>query len=243
MMESWRSWASGRPLWLPLALWALTLLIVYPLGWSGMTSPLAPSDDGQAIAVWSFVPFFSGALALYGIVPRADWIDLQAVTHPHRRDTVAAAVLITAFAGVAPLVGWLWTWYRPHSWFMPDALDLFPFEIFALGGLQTAAVLGATCAMVGLLGRTLGPIAGFACYLGLLTIQGYRLSPALIPRLPDEHPPLSFAGAALTVTIGLAAFRLTRSGTQPVTRRQAASRTRMRSHSSQRNTSSAAAAW
>lgn len=211
-----RSWASGRRLGLSLTLWAAALLIVYFRGWPGMLGPWAPENDEYAASLWTFVPFATGAMALWGILPRADWIDLQAVTHPHRRDAIAAAVVIAAFAGIQALTGWLYNLDDRFSWFMPEALVVFPVEIYLLGALQTAALLAATCGMVGLLGRTLGPIAGFACYLGLLIIQGYRLAPALIPRLGDDHSPLSYAGAALTVILGLAAFRFTRSGAQPM---------------------------
>ncbi|MGC3952910.1 MAG: hypothetical protein QM804_01425 [Propionicimonas sp.] len=217
--RDWRVWASGRRLGLSLALWLAALLIVYFRGWPGMLGPWAPSNDEYAASLWTFVPFATGAMALWGILPRADWIDLQAVTHPHRRDTMAAAVVIAAFAGIQALVGWLYNLDDRLTWFIPEALIVFPVEIYLLGALQTAALLGASCGMVGLLGRTLGPIAGFACYLGLLLIQGYRLAPALIPRLGDDHSPWSYTGAALTVVLGLAAFRLTRSGTQPGSRR------------------------
>lgn len=215
-LRDWRSWAAGRRLGLTLTLWVAALLVVYFRGWPGMIGPWAPENDQYAASLWTFVPFATGAMALWGILPRTDWIDLQAVTHPHRRDTIAATVVIAAFAGTQALVGWLYNLDDRFTWFVPEALVVFPVEIYLLGALQTAALLGAVCGMVGLLGRTLGPIGGFACYVGLLTIQGYRLAPALIPRLGDERSPASFAGALLTVVLGLTAFRLSRSGTRPV---------------------------
>lgn len=200
---------------MPLALWVAALLIVYFRGWPGMLGPWAPENDEYAASLWTFVPFATGAMALWGILPRAAWIDLQAVTHPHRRDTMAAAVLIAAFAGTQALVGWLYNLDDRFTWFVPEALEVFPVEIYLLGALQTAALLGATCGMVGLLGRTLGPVAGFGCYAALLIIQGYRLAPALIPRLGDERSAVSYLGATFSVVIGLTVFRLSRSGTRP----------------------------
>jgi hypothetical protein len=214
-LQDWRGWAAGRRLGRSLTLWVAALLIVHFHGWPGMTGPWAPANDEYAASLWTFVPFAAGAMALWGILPQADWIDLQAVTYPHRRDSMAAGVVIVAFAGIQALVGWLYHLDDRLTWFLPEALEVFPVEIYLLGALQTAALLGATCGMVGLLGRTLGPIAGFACYLGLLIIQGYRLAPALIPRLGDEHSAVSYLGATLTVIIGLTVFRLSRSGTRP----------------------------
>lgn len=212
----WRAWASGRRLGLSLALWIAALLIVYFRGWPGMLGPWAPENDQYAASLWTFVPFVAGAMALWGILPRADWIDLQAVTHPHRRDAIAAAVVMAAFAGIQALTGWLYNLDDRFSWFMPEALVVFPVEIYLLGALQTATLLGATCGMIGLFGRTLGPIAGFACYAGLLIIQGYRLAPWLIPRLADERTPASYLGAVLTVALGLTAFRVRHSGARPL---------------------------
>lgn len=215
-MAGWRGWASGRRLWLPAVLWPIAVVVVYTRWWLGTAGPWAPPDDPYGPSLRSLAPFLGGTLALYGVLPGVDWVDLQAVTHPQRRDTIAVGVVIAAFAGIAPLVRHLYDLSDIQTLFIPEVIEAAPFRDFLVSGLHTAAVLGATCAAVGIFGRVFGPIAGLACYLGMLTIQGYRLAPALIPRLPDPHPPLAIAGALLTVVVGLACFRLTRSGTRPL---------------------------
>jgi len=101
-----------------------------------MIGPWAPENDQYAASLWTFVPFATGAMALWGTLSRADWIDLQAVTHPHRRDTIAATVVIAAFAGTQALVGWLYNLDDRFTWFVPEALVVFPVEIYLLGALR-----------------------------------------------------------------------------------------------------------
>lgn len=216
MTAGWRGWASGRQLWLPVAMWLLALVVVYTRWWNVMEGPWSPSDDIYGPSLRSFAPFLGGAIALYGILPAADWIDLQAVTRPHLRDALAAGAVVGAFAGIPPLVRWLYDLNDLYILFVPEAIQVNSFRAFLLSGIEVAAVLGATCAMLGLSGRLFGPMMGLVCYAGLITIQGYRLAPALIPRLSDPHSALSVTGAFLTVAFGLAVFRLTRSGTQPL---------------------------
>lgn len=215
-MQNWRGWASGRQLWLPVVAWVLALMVVYVRWWGIMTGPWSPYDDLYGPSPRGFVPFLGGAVALYGILPRADWIDLQAVARPQRRDTIVAALVVGAFGAIPPLVRWLITLSNFYTWFKPENIQLNSVSAFALTGLEVAAVLGATCGMVGLVGRRFGPIAGLVCYAGLITIQGYRLAPVLIPRLGDPHSSWSYLGVLLTVVLGLTAFRLSRSGTRPV---------------------------
>ncbi|MGC3952909.1 MAG: hypothetical protein QM804_01420 [Propionicimonas sp.] len=217
-MSGWRGWASGRRPWLPAVAWVLALVVVCVRWWGVMTGPWSPYDDLYGPSLRGFAPFLGGAVALYGVLPRADWIDLQAVVSPQGRDTVAAAAVVVTFAAIPSLVRWLFTVSDFHTWFAPENVQLNSARAFALTGLEVAAVLGATCGMVGLVGRRFGPIAGLVCYAGLITIQGYRLAPALIPRLGDPHSPWSYLGALLTVVLGLTAFRLSRSGTRPVIR-------------------------
>ena len=215
LAQGWRGWASGRQLWLPVLAWVLALVVVYVRWWGIMTGPWSPHDDLYGPSPRGFAPFLGGAVALYGILPRADWIDLQAVARPQRRDAVAAALVVGAFGAIPSLVRWLFTLSDFYTWFKPENIQLNSVCAFALTGLEVAVVLGATCGMVGLFGRRFGPMAGLVCYFGLITIKGYRLAPTLIPRLGDDHSAVSYVGALLTTILGLAAFRLTRSGTQP----------------------------
>ncbi|MEA5053611.1 MAG: hypothetical protein VB093_09240 [Propionicimonas sp.] len=194
------------------------MALVYLRWWLGTAGPWAPPDDEYGPSLRSFAPFVGGLVAIYGVLPAMDWIDLQAVTHPQRRDTLAVGVVLVAFAGVAPLVRWFYEVSDLHRLFIPEVIQLAPARDFLVSGLHTAAVLGASCAMVALLGRRLGPAAGLVCYLGMLTVQGYRLAPGLIPRLGDPQSVVSVIAALLTALLGLVAFRLSRSGARPLIR-------------------------
>lgn len=216
-MTGWRGWASGRRPWLVGVLWLLALLGVYLWWWVAGIWPWSPWEDEYGIFVISAVPTLAGAIALYGVLPGMDWIDLQAVTHPHGRDTLAAGVIVVAFAGIPPLVSWLFEATDLYLRFVSETrLPPPPTGWFWIWGLEVGAVLGASCAMVGLLGRLLGPLTALMSLSALLTIQGERLAPDLIPRVNEPHSALSLGGAALTVALGLAAFRVSRSGVRPL---------------------------
>lgn len=220
-----KGWASGRRLWLAGGLWVLTFLSVYLWWWQGAQWPWAPFEDQYGIYVVGTAPAVGGAMAIYGLLPGVDWIDLQAVTHPQRRDVIAAGLLVIGFAAIPPLVRWLFTlstWYlrfvpepfQPANPASPDAPA--PFHFFWDYGFGVATSLGATLALTGAIGRLLGPLTGILCYAGLLTIQSRRLAPGLIPRLDAPQTALSLTGGLLTVALGLAAFRLSRSGARPL---------------------------
>ncbi|MEA5116017.1 MAG: hypothetical protein VB036_00195 [Propionicimonas sp.] len=224
MMHRLRGWASGRQLWLPAGLWGLSLVAVYLGWWAGSDGPWAPFSDPYYTRVMSFVPSLAGAAALYGILPQLTWIDRQAVSHPQRWDTVAAGGVITSFAALPPLVRWLFALNPFYARFVPENLlpdpsaldEAAPFHYFWFLMVETAAVLGATCVMIGLLGRLFGPLAGIGCYLALLVSQGYRLAPGLVPRLDQPHSVVSVLVALLAVVLGLVAFRSSRSGASPL---------------------------
>lgn len=210
-------WASGRRPRLVAGMWVLAFALVYLWWWVAGIWPGSPWEDNYGIFLISAAPTLAGAMALYGILPGIDWVDQQAVTHPQRRDTVAAGVIAVVFAGIPPLARWLFDVTTLYLRFVSETrLPPPDARYFWMWGLETGVVLAATCGMVGLLGRLLGPLMGLACFAALLTIQGYRLAPELIPRVDGPHSALAFAGALLTVAIGLAAFRLSRSGTRPL---------------------------
>lgn len=220
-MTGWRGWASGRRLWLTGGLWLLALLSTYAWWWMRADWPWTPFDDKYSTVIAGIVPTLSGAIALYGILPGLDWVDLQAVTRPQLRDTAAATLIVVAFAALPPLIRWLLTLDAFYLRFVPENILAEPespqwvAQFWGLG-LETGFVIGATCLMTGLLGRLLGPLMGIVCYSGLLTIQGYRLMPLTFPRLGDVRSGLSLVAAALVVVLGLAAFRLSRSGARPL---------------------------
>lgn len=225
-VQHWSGWALGRRPRLVAGVWALTLVVVYMWWWMAAGGPWAPFDDQYGIFTVALVPTLAGIIAFYGILPRLDWVDLQAVMRPQRRDTIAAGVLVLAFAGIPPLVRWAFTLNPVFLVFVPaeripgpEYLDsAAPFDYFWIFGLGVGAVLGATLMMISLFGRLIGPLAGVVCYAGLVTIQGYRLAPELIPRVDQPHSPLAIAAAILTTIIGLTAFRLSHSGARPLIR-------------------------
>ncbi|MCW5952315.1 MAG: hypothetical protein KIT69_08665 [Propionibacteriaceae bacterium] len=224
-LQSWRGWASGRQLRLTGGLWALAFVGVYVWWWRAVDWPWASFGDSYSINVVGVVPALAGAMAIYGVLPGADWIDLQAVTHPQRRDTIAAGLLVVAFSAIPPLVRWLFTLSDFYLNFVsegalagwmatPDAP--VPFHYFWDFGLGVGITLGATLLLVGVVGRPLGPLTGVLCYSGLLTLQSWRLAPGLIPRLDEPRTALSLTTGLLTVVIGLTVFRLSRSGARPL---------------------------
>jgi hypothetical protein len=228
-MAGWRGWAKGRSLWLPFSAWVAALVAVYTRWWVSSDGPWAPFEDPHYISALQFVPILAGLVAFYGILPRMDWIDAQAITGPYRRDVTAAVMLIAAFAAISPLMRVLfdlnsfYTNFVPENFRVADPTRLdedLPFFWFVESGIVVAAVLGCTCLMVSLIGRTLGPISGLLCYAAILVIQGYRLAPALFPRIDQLTLPITaYATAALTIVLGLAAFRLSKSGTAPLSNR------------------------
>ncbi len=214
-----KGWASGRRPWLVAALWALAFVLVYLWWWVAGIWPGSPWEDTYGIFMISAAPTLAGAMALFGILPGVDWVDQQAVAHPQRRDTVAAGVIAVTFGAIPPLARWLFDVTTLYLRFVSETrLPPPDARYFWMWGLETSVVLAVTCGMVGLLGRLLGPLMGLACFAALLTIQGYRVAPELIPRVGEQYSLVSYVGALLTITLGLGAFRLSRSGTRPLMR-------------------------
>lgn len=224
MITGWRGWVYGRRLWLPAVLWVLAVAVVYVWWWVRADWPWTPDDDRYSTVIVGIIPALTGALALYGVLPGQDWVDLQAVTHPQRRDTLAAGLIIVAFAALPPLVRWLFTLNTFYLRFVPgdilsDPLALegvAPLYLFWGLAFETGIVIGATCLVTGVVGRLLGPLMGIVCYSSLLTIQGYRMMPFAFPRLGDDRSELSLVTGTLVVAIGLMAFRVSRSGARPL---------------------------
>lgn len=224
-MIGWRGWASGRRPWQVGALWVAAFVTVYVWWWRAADWPWAPFSDSYSINVVGVVPALAGAMAIYGVLPGADWIDLQAVTHPQRRDTVAAGLLVVAFSAIPPLVRWLFTLGDFYLNFVSeDALwgweaspvELVPFHYFWDFGFGVGMTLGATLLLVGAFGRLFGPLTGILCYSLLLTVQSWRLAPSLFPRGDEPQTALSLTTGLLTMLLGLTVFRLSRSGTRPL---------------------------
>lgn len=220
MISGWRGWASGRRVWLTVGAWVVCLALVYMWWWVGTDGPWAPFEDAYYARLWSFGPVIAGSVAIYGILPGLDWVDLQAVTHPHRRDAVAAGVLVAAFALIPPLARWLFGLGNFYANFIPsdrlpdpNALDdIVPASVFWLVAVEVATVLGATLLLTAAVGRLIGPLTGPVCHLALLTVMGYRLAPAWFPRLDEAQGWLPVVAGVTVMAIGIAAFRLSRSG-------------------------------
>lgn len=224
-MTGWRGWASGRQLWLAVGLWVAAAGSVYLWWWGVADWPWAPWGDSYSINAVGAVPALAGAMAIYGVLPGADWIDLQAVTRPQLRDTIAAGLLVVAFAAIPPLTRWLFTLGDFYLTFLPkDRLfswgaspdELVPSHYFWYFGFGVGMTLGATLLLVGTFGRLFGPLTGILCYSLLLTVQSWRLAPSLFPRGDEPQTTLSLTTGLLTVVVGLIVFRLSRSGTRPL---------------------------
>jgi hypothetical protein len=227
MIAGWTAWARGRVLWLPVAAWLVALVLVYTQWWQYMGVP-SPHADEYLITLLEIAPVMAGLVAIYGILPRMDWIDAQAVTHPQRRDLTAAAVLVGAFALIPPLVRWLFSLHPFYTVFVlpessaADPANLgraLPYSIIWPYVVFIAGVLGFALLATGFLGRTCGPILGLLGYFAVLCVQGYRLAPALIPRVLDRTetgefvmPPTGAIVPIATLIVGLAVFRLSESG-------------------------------
>jgi len=234
MTAAWAGWAKGRILWLPAAGWLAALGVVYTQWWQGLDGSWAPHDDSYFVTVMEIAPVLAGLIGIWGILPRMDWVDAQATTHPQRRDTIAATILAAAFALIPPLTRWLFTLNAAYTAFIPpdytiadpaQLADALPTAVVWQLVPHIAGVLGLAILLTSILGRTFGPIAGLAGYIGILFIQGYRLAPALLPRMFDRTAPDAWVtpatGTILPSAIliaALAAFRLTHSGTTHPTR-------------------------
>lgn len=223
-MTGWRGWASGRQPWLTVGLWLAAVGSVYLWWWGRADWPWVPWGDPYSINAVGAIPALAGAMAIYGVLPGADWIDLQAVTRPQLRDTITTGLLVVAFAAIPPLARWLFTLGDLYLTFLPEdrvfswqvGADVLPFPHFWAFGLGVGTALGATLLLVGVFGRLLGPLTGILCYSALLTIQSWRFAPTLIPRVYEPHTALSLSAGLLTVVLGLVGFRLSRSGTRPL---------------------------
>lgn len=218
-------WAGGRLSWLPASAWLLTVLVVYALWWVGGSGPWSPFEDQHYVWMNVLAPVVAGSIAAYGILPRVDWVDQQAVTRPQWRDTVALALLLVAFSVVPLLARWLLSLGDAYLFFAPEGTQssvqfLDPNFVAASWrySLDVATVLAAMCLLVAVVGRRLGPLTGPACLLALLYMQGYRLAPAWFPRVDDPSDWRPAALVAALVVGGLAAFRLSSSGARPLIR-------------------------
>ena len=230
MISGWMGWAKGRMLWLPAVAWAAALIIVYTQWWQWLDGPWAPHDDSYYVTLLEVGPVLAGLVSIWGILPRMDWIDAQAVTHPQRRDLVAMVALIGAFALISPLARWLFALSPFYTTFVPPAFtvadpaqldDALPYGVIWQYVPHIAGVLGLAVLLTGILGRVFGPILGFLGYVGVLFIQGHRLAPMLIPRMLNRTAPdvwvTPTTGAIIPVAviaIGLTIFRLSNSGTR-----------------------------
>jgi hypothetical protein len=190
MIDNWLSWAKGRSLWLPAVAWIAAILFVYTLWCYKVFGFWAPYYDDYGISALEIAPIVAGLIAIYGILPRMDWIDAQAISHPQRHDSIAAVTLVCSFALIPPLARWLFSLSDFYVNFIPvkyrypgqDWLQAIPYNVIWVYAAFIVGVLGLGILMAGLAGRTVGPILGLLSYAAILYISGISACPRAHPK-------------------------------------------------------------
>lgn len=220
-------WARGRSLWvtaLSVLLTSLALYLWWPVPFDG---PWAPINDPRYVQMHELLPIIGGAVALYGIQPRLDWVDLQSPRPILPFGTFAAGLVIAVFTGLPLLVRWLWSVTDLYSVFLPDGnvladpaqlAILAPYGYFAAFGCNVVVVLSLACLTTALAGRTFGPVSSILWFAVLLIGQGHFgwqvLASVTRDAVPLELSVGDAAIAAVALIVGLCAYHRSAAGTR-----------------------------
>lgn len=207
---------------------AVTLGLLYPWWWVPIDGPWAPPENPRYVQMYELLPILGATVALYGVQPRMDWIDLQSPRPLAGFTTAAAGVVIATFALLPLVVLWLWRVSDFYALFLPEGMGLTEegrlptYSFFIAFACNIIIVLGLACFTIALIGRALGPLSAIMWFALLLVIQGHLrwqgLASVAINRKPPEPSLLGAAIAAATLTLGLYTYHRSAAGTQAVTR-------------------------
>lgn len=220
-------WRSGRAWWLPPVAAGGALIPLYAVWWPAFDGPWAPFNEPRYVQVAELVPILTGIIALYGVLPRMDWIDLQSPKRIRVYDTLAAVALVCGFGILPTFARWLWSLSDLYTNFVPPNLALAdpsklaetaPYSAFLATGANIVIVLCLACLITALLGRTLGPAGGVVAFALLLVAQGFLGLPFLAGRGVGLYtltaPDVVFV--ACTAAVSMAAYHWTAAGTRPI---------------------------
>ncbi|MDO5067734.1 MAG: hypothetical protein Q4D96_10690 [Propionibacteriaceae bacterium] len=220
-----RGWLQGRVPWLAVLAWVAAVATCYGYWWVALNGPWAEQYGDRLAAVGELVPVLLGAVALYAMTPRLDWIDAQSPRPIRLIDAVGAAVTILAFAAAPLLARVLWevgdfyVTFVPPEWTLADPslrAEVAPWPLFVLFGCTIAVVLSATLLGIALLGPVLGAASVLLWLFLLLLAQAQGGLDLIDPTA--EATQLGWPGVALVLaSLGacLASYRWSASGHRP----------------------------
>lgn len=219
-----RWWSAGRALLLSIVAVTVTMSLLYLWWWVSIDGAWAPRDDPRYVQMHELLPILGGMVALYGVQPRLDWIDLQSPRPMSSFNTVAAGVVIVTFASLPLLAIWLWHFTDVYALFLPEGIGLTEkgvlpnFSYFIAFACNIITVLGLACLTTALVGRALGPLSAIVWFALLLLSQGH-LGWHILPSVTIHHSlaepsPISAAIATAALTLGLYAYHRSAAGTR-----------------------------
>lgn len=219
-------WRSGRTLWLTVAAWVATLGLLYAWWWRAFDGPWAPPDDPRYVQLFELLPIVGSIVALYGVQPRLDWIELQSPRPTRTLNTVAAGAVVVAFALLPLLTIWLWHHSDLYTLFVPEMYtylrqgEFGTYSLFGAFACNTIIVLGLACLTTAFVGRALGPLSAIVWFALLLVAQGHLGWHALASiTVHGDLPEFSLLGAslaAIALATGLYAYHRSSAGIQSV---------------------------
>ncbi|RRD48523.1 hypothetical protein [Arachnia propionica] len=162
-----RGWFGGRLPWLAVLAWLLSFVVVHTHWWLPLDGPWSQQFGERLAAIGELAPALLGAMALYAMTPRLDWIDAQSSRPVRLIDAAGMAATIVAFAALPLLaralfeVSDLYTAFVPEGWTLADPAllaEAAPWSLFVLFSCTILVVLGTT--LVGM--ALVGPLVGAA---------------------------------------------------------------------------------
>ena len=224
------NWWAGRFWWISVAALLVTFVLLYMFWWQVADGPWSPPNEPRYAQMMEVAPIIGGIIALYGILPKFDWIDQQSPKPIRIYDTAAALIVIVVFALLTTLVRWLWSLSDFYTRFLPMDMviknpamldEAVPYAAVFAFSANVAAVLGLACLTTALIGRTLGPTSGIVWFALLLIAQGHlKLQLLVVPGygIPTLETGDTFLVGAI-LAVSLIAYYLTAAGTRPLIHR------------------------
>ena len=221
-----RGWFGGRVPWLAALALVAAVASCYGHWWVPLSGPWTAQYGDRLAAVGELAPVLLGAVALYAMTPRLDWIDAQSPRPIRLIDVVGAAVTILAFA-LAPLLAralWevsdLYVVFVPPEWSLADPSlrgEAAPWPLFVLFGCTITVVLSATLVGMALVGPLVGAASVVLWLFLLFFLQARGMLGLINPgRVGMRLGWPSGLLVAATLVVGLAAYWLSRSSRRPL---------------------------